>query len=113
MVKVSLVASSSSSLFKSFNVQMIVPRPLFIEEFGLAHLMSNSAIPALSLAQTAFEEGKWSDRILQAYERGRSVKEVIRHGQRHPAQSASEQNGGDVIVREIMKFLESWKGGDG
>jgi hypothetical protein len=83
----------------------IVPRPLFIEEFGLKRLMDSSAIPSVCLDRTAFEAGEWEDQIEVAYERGRLIKDTIRRGDSHPAQTFTKQNGGEVIVEEILKFM--------
>ena len=54
-----------------------MPRPLFVEEFGLKRLMETSGT-ALPMSRADFEAGRWSSLIVKAHELGRMKKEKHR-----------------------------------
>jgi len=79
-----------------------VPRPLFVEEFGLKRLMLARGV-CVHLDRSAFEDGRWSDKILRAHELGRAAKLEERRGVRG-ASAALDDRAGEVAV----DALESW-----
>ena len=80
---------------------LTVPRPLFIEEFGLRRLMQQRGV-ALSLSRTDFEAGRWEFHVAEAYERGRVAKQRAREaGWTDVGGQAAE-----VIRAEVEKFLD-------
>ncbi|GAA5853614.1 hypothetical protein JCM8547_007384 [Rhodosporidiobolus lusitaniae] len=79
-----------------------VPRPLFVEEFGLKRLMQARGT-SLELDRADFEAGRWEFHIEEAYEQGRVVKEEARRV------GFQDEKAGEVIRREIERFMEGWK----
>ncbi|GAA6014112.1 hypothetical protein JCM11491_004108 [Sporobolomyces phaffii] len=75
-----------------------VPRPLFVEEFGLKRLMATRGV-ALELARTDFEAGRWQLHIDEAYERGRDAKDLAR------ARGFEDDGAAGVIRGEIERFM--------
>ncbi|GAA5929500.1 uncharacterized protein JCM15063_004167 [Sporobolomyces koalae] len=80
-----------------------VPRPLFVEEFGLKRLMHQRGV-SLELARTDFEAGRWEFHIEEAYEMGRSAKEEARRT------GFVDEDAAQFIRLEIEKFLKSAQG---
>lgn len=76
-----------------------VPRPLFVEEFGLKRLMQQRGT-SLELDRADFEAGRWEFHVAEAYERGREEKEESRRI------GYVCEGAGRVIVREIERFLK-------
>ncbi|GAA5871750.1 hypothetical protein JCM16303_000853 [Sporobolomyces ruberrimus] len=76
-----------------------VPRPLFVEEFGLKRLMNRRGV-SLELARTDFEAGRWEFHIEEAYEQGREAKELARK------EGFVDEGAARVIREEIEKFLK-------
>ena len=82
-----------------------VPRPLFVEEFGLKRLMDDSGT-AVPMARADFEAGRWARLILQAWEAGWRKKE------KHRAMYGMGGGGGEgnaaavAIALELEKFME-------
>lgn len=58
---------------------------------------------AIELNREDFEAGRWEDRILDAYEKGRSVKEEAKET------GVVEEGAGDILMREIESFLLEWE----
>lgn len=84
---------------------LYVPRPLFVEEFGLKRLMDQRGT-ALPMTRADFEAGRWSKLVLQAYEMGKKKKE--QHREDHLARLASgeqEESAGTIISLELEKFM--------
>ncbi|GEM12369.1 L-arabinokinase [Rhodotorula toruloides] len=79
-----------------------VPRPLFVEEFGLKRLMQARGV-SLELDRADFEAGRWEFHIEEAYEQGRADKEEARRT------GFVDERAGKVIRREIEAFMEQWK----
>lgn len=96
--------AESHVLNNSFH--LTVPRPLFVEEFGLKRWMESTAIPSLALDRTTFEAGQWEDHILVAYSRGKEIKDELRRQD----ELVVDESAGGIIVGEIMKFLDEWQG---
>ncbi|GAA6054431.1 hypothetical protein JCM3770_007213 [Rhodotorula araucariae] len=78
-----------------------VPRPLFVEEFGLKRLM-HARGASLELSRADFEAGRWSLHVDEAYELGRAAKEQARR------EGFVDEHAGEVIRREIERFLTGW-----
>ena len=78
-----------------------VPRPLFIEEFGLVRLMHQRGV-SLSLSRDDFEAGRWEHHILEAWEQGREAKEKQRKS------GYVDERAAATIRGEIEKFLVGW-----
>ncbi|GAA5972432.1 hypothetical protein JCM11641_001842 [Rhodosporidiobolus odoratus] len=76
-----------------------VPRPLFVEEFGLKRLMQARGT-SLELDRADFEAGRWEFHIEEAYEQGRGAKEEARR------EGFVDEKAGEVIRREIERFME-------
>ncbi|GAA6061561.1 hypothetical protein JCM10212_001093 [Sporobolomyces blumeae] len=76
-----------------------VPRPLFVEEFGLKRLMQARGV-SLELARTDFEAGRWEFHIEEAYERGRATKDDAR------ARGFEDEGAAEIISREIERFMD-------
>ncbi|GAA5988897.1 hypothetical protein JCM10908_006214 [Rhodotorula pacifica] len=77
---------------------IFVPRPLFVEEFGLRRLMQARGT-SLELARTDFEAGRWEFHIEEAYELGQAAKEEARRI------GFVDEGAGRVIREEIEKFM--------
>ncbi|BGP42658.1 hypothetical protein JCM10449v2_006670 [Rhodotorula kratochvilovae] len=75
-----------------------VPRPLFVEEFGLKRLM-HARGASLELSRADFEAGRWSLHVEEAYELGREAKERAR------GEGFVDEKAGEVIREEIERFL--------
>ncbi|GAA6038314.1 hypothetical protein JCM8097_003939 [Rhodosporidiobolus ruineniae] len=75
-----------------------VPRPLFVEEFGLKRLMTARGT-SLELDRADFEAGRWEFHIEEAYEQGRAAKEEARRV------GFVDEKAGAVIREEIERFL--------
>ncbi|GJN93587.1 hypothetical protein Rhopal_006644-T1 [Rhodotorula paludigena] len=75
-----------------------VPRPLFVEEFGLKCLMQARGT-SLSLDRADFEAGRWELHVEEAYEQGRAAKDEARRT------GFVDERAGEVIRREIERFL--------
>ncbi|GAA5821760.1 hypothetical protein JCM11251_001009 [Rhodosporidiobolus azoricus] len=80
-----------------------VPRPLFVEEFGLKRLMQARGT-SLELDRADFEAGRWEFHIEEAYEQGKAAKEQARRD------GFVDEKAGEVIRREIEKFMEERRG---
>lgn len=84
-----------------------VPRPLFVEEFGLKRLMETRGT-CLSMSRADFEAGRWASLVLQAYEMGKEKKKNHRREWvEREKNGVHEESAGEVIVRE----LEGWLAG--
>ena len=81
-----------------------MPRPLFVEEFGLKRLMLSRGV-CVHLERSAFEDGRWSDKILRAHELGRAAKLEERSGMRGPS-AALDDRAGEVAVEALEAWLE-------
>lgn len=79
-----------------------VPRPLFVEEFGLKRLM-HARGASLELSRVDFEAGRWELHIEEAYELGRAAKEEARRV------GFEDERAGEVIRCEIERFLAEWE----
>ncbi|ORY77563.1 hypothetical protein BCR35DRAFT_353092 [Leucosporidium creatinivorum] len=77
-----------------------VPRPLFIEEFGLSRLMTQRGV-SLELSREDFEAGRWEFHISEAWERGRERKEE----QRRTGFPVEFEQAGERIREEVERFL--------
>lgn len=75
-----------------------VPRPLFVEEFGLKRLMQARGT-SLSLDRADFEAGRWELHVEEAYEQGRAAKDEARRT------GFVDERAGEVIREEIERFL--------
>ncbi|GAA5949325.1 hypothetical protein JCM3765_003371 [Sporobolomyces pararoseus] len=76
-----------------------VPRPLFVEEFGLKRLMAQRGV-SLELTRTDFEAGRWQFHIEEAYEQGREAKELARR------EGFKDEGAAEFIRKEIEKFMK-------
>lgn len=78
-----------------------VPRPLFVEEFGLKRLMETSGT-SLPISRSQFESGQWSAHVLKAWEMGREKKAELqrRHMKGEYGVKASE-----IIAKELEGFM--------
>lgn len=94
----SLHFTPSSVCSYSSSFSLTVPRPLFVEEFGLKRLMQARGV-ALELDRTDFEAGRWEFHIAEAWERGFEAKEKARK------EGYQDENAGEIIRGEIEKFL--------
>ncbi|CEQ41688.1 SPOSA6832_03426, partial [Sporobolomyces salmonicolor] len=79
-----------------------VPRPLFVEEFGLKRLMQARGT-SLELDRADFEAGRWEFHVEEAYAHGRAAKEEARRT------GFVDEKAGEVIRREIETFMEQQK----
>ncbi|KAK4046895.1 hypothetical protein OIO90_006403 [Microbotryomycetes sp. JL221] len=75
-----------------------VPRPLFIEEFGLRRLMSKRGF-CIELSRTDFEAGRWQFHVERAFELGQLKKLELK------SKGWKDEKSGQVIRIEIEKFL--------
>lgn len=77
-----------------------VPRPLFVEEFGLRRLMQARGT-SLELDRTDFEAGRWEFHIEEAHELGKAAKEHARRT------GFVDEGAARVIRKEIEDFVEA------
>ncbi|KAM0791885.1 hypothetical protein ACM66B_004140 [Microbotryomycetes sp. NB124-2] len=75
-----------------------VPRPLFIEEFGLRRLMQQRGT-CVELSRTDFEAGRWQYHVQRAFELGFDKKQKLK------TEGWKDNQAGEVIRNEIEKFL--------
>ncbi|SGZ31450.1 BQ5605_C044g12179 [Microbotryum silenes-dioicae] len=80
----------------------VVPRPLFVEEFGLKRLMTSRGV-ALELDRQDFEAGRWEFHVLEAEARGAEAKARARR------EGFQDERAGQVIRDELEKFLTQSK----
>ncbi|KAK4046751.1 hypothetical protein OIV83_005856 [Microbotryomycetes sp. JL201] len=76
-----------------------VPRPLFIEEFGLRRLMRQRGT-SVELSRTDFEAGRWQMHVQHAFELGQHEKRKLKE------RGWTGNDAGKVIRDEIEKFLD-------
>ncbi|KAK9894893.1 hypothetical protein P389DRAFT_161703 [Cystobasidium minutum MCA 4210] len=86
-----------------------VPRPLFVEEFGLKRLMEASGT-AVPMTRADFEAGNWAKLIAQAYDLGKEKrrKHVSSHEERvnnFMDAGLEEESAASVIAGEVEKFM--------
>ncbi|GAA94009.1 uncharacterized protein L969DRAFT_92945 [Mixia osmundae IAM 14324] len=77
-----------------------VPRPLFIEEYGLKRLMEQQGKP-VEMSRDAFESGQWEHLIMRAYRLGCETKAAFREGRALPPDHSA-------AARTIVASLISW-----
>ena len=73
---------------------MTVPRPLFVEEYGLKRLMLARGI-AVEMSRDTFEDGQWAATILDAFEKGQTKG-------RKPL---GDQKAAETIAEELAKWM--------
>ncbi|KAH8928421.1 hypothetical protein BT69DRAFT_1257396 [Atractiella rhizophila] len=77
---------------------IFVPRPLFVEEYGLKRLMKSQGV-CVEMKREDFEEGTWAGYVLEAFRLG---EERRKKGE----EEEEKEDAGLVIVRELERFLE-------
>ena len=55
-----------------------MPRPLFIEEYGLKLLLQESNVPGVELTREGYEKGEWAGKVHEAWMKGRAGKKERR-----------------------------------
>ncbi|KAJ8088553.1 hypothetical protein PM082_022626 [Marasmius tenuissimus] len=53
---------------------VFVPRPLFIEEYGLKLLLQESKVPGVELTREEYEKGEWAGKVHEAWMKGKAGK---------------------------------------
>lgn len=82
-----------------------VPRPLFVEEFGLKRLMEASGT-ALPMTRADFEAGNWAKLIEQAYELGREKRQKhVEEFKKRVSSGIKEDSAACIIAKEVEKFM--------
>ena len=81
-----------------------VPRPLFIEESGLRHFLSQEGV-GVELSRASYESGEWADAIEEAWLRGRARKARKRvEGER-----GKRKEEGKTMAEGIVEWVGKWK----
>lgn len=81
-----------------------VPRPLFVEEFGLKRLMETSGT-SLPMSRADFEAGRWASLVTTAWEMGRERKAA--HRRAHIDRKEPQVKASTVIAQELERFMAS------
>lgn len=82
-----------------------MPRPLFVEEFGLKRLMEAQGT-ALPMTRADFEAGNWAKLIEQAYELGKEKRSRhIEQFERRMSSGVKEDSAACIIAKEVEKFM--------
>lgn len=79
-----------------------MPRPLFVEEYGLKRLMLSQGT-AVEMTRTDFEAGMWETYVTEAHERGKGAKQAARQAGVRSTGAAQK------IVDDIVNFVQSTK----
>lgn len=81
-----------------------MPRPLFVEEYGLKRLMQSQGV-SVEISRADFEAGLWEDKVLEAWNAGKELKEEERRkGWRDEGKMA-----GLEIAGKLQEFMKEWR----
>ncbi|THH29917.1 hypothetical protein EUX98_g4266 [Antrodiella citrinella] len=81
-----------------------VPRPLFIEEFGLRLLLQQEGV-GVELSRASYESGEWASAIEEAWQKGRARKAE----KREEGETGKRREEGRVMAETIVQWIEEWK----
>lgn len=88
-----------------------VPRPMFIEEYGLKRLIKN--LTNVEMSRNEFEEGKWKEKISKADLLGSKLKREFIENQIEKDENGIEGiQSTQIVVNEIETFLTSLENND-
>jgi hypothetical protein len=86
-------------------IPFAVPRPLFVEEFGLKRLMEASGT-ALPMTRADFEAGNWAKLIEEAYHLGKEKRRRHVEGfEKRVSSGLKEDSAACIIAKEVEKFM--------
>ncbi|KAH8100949.1 hypothetical protein BXZ70DRAFT_988629 [Cristinia sonorae] len=83
---------------------VFVPRPLFIEEFGLRLLLNQSGV-GVELSRSKYESGEWASAIEEAWSKGKEGKRV----KRLEGETGKRREEGRVMAEGIVEWVERWE----
>lgn len=102
----SQVPIGKSGVSRAEVLSCAVPRPLFVEEFGLKRLMETQGT-AVTMSRSDFEAGRWSRLIEQAYQQGSLKKKQHRSEElRKAREGIIDVRASTVIAEEIERFMQ-------
>jgi len=81
-----------------------VPRPLFIEEFGLRLLLQQEGV-GIELSRASYESGEWANAIEEAWLKGRERKAR----KRREGETGRRKQEGRVMAQTIVDWVGKWK----
>ena len=81
-----------------------VPRPLFIEEYGLRLLLDQEGV-GVELSRSAYETGEWASAIQEAFEKGKEAKAR----KRFEGETGKRKEEGRQLARQVIEWVEEWQ----
>lgn len=81
-----------------------VPRPLFIEEFGLRLLLEQEGT-GVELSRSSYESGEWAAAIDEAWHAGKARKAA----KRKQGETGKRKEEGRKMAQEIVEWVGRWK----
>lgn len=86
------------------SAEILVPRPLFIEEHGLRLLLDREGT-GIELSRASYEAGDWADAIQSAYENGRQAKSR----RRLLGDDESRRLQVKAVAQKVVDWANDWK----
>ncbi|TCD72001.1 hypothetical protein EIP91_000133 [Steccherinum ochraceum] len=82
---------------------VFVPRPLFIEEFGLRLLLNQEGV-GVELSRSSYESGEWAAAIEEAWQKGKERKAR----KREEGETGKRKTEGREMAKGIVDWVEKW-----
>ncbi|KAI0788453.1 hypothetical protein C8Q75DRAFT_866623 [Abortiporus biennis] len=83
---------------------VFVPRPLFIEEYGLRMLLHQEGV-GVELSRQSYESGEWAVAVEEAWNKGREAKEK----KRLEGENGKRKEEGLEMAKKVVGWVEEWK----
>ncbi|KAI0072755.1 hypothetical protein K474DRAFT_1667435 [Panus rudis PR-1116 ss-1] len=83
---------------------VFVPRPLFIEEFGLRMLLERDGV-GVEMTRTAYETGEWAKYVQEAWTKGKDAKAR----KRAEGETGRRKREGKEMATMLVEWVEKWK----
>ncbi|CAL1716937.1 unnamed protein product [Somion occarium] len=84
---------------------VFVPRPLFIEEFGLRMLLEQEGV-GVELSRTSYESGEWARAVEEAWMKGKDVKV----SKREVGETGKRKAEGLEMANTLVEWVQEWHG---
>lgn len=81
-----------------------MPRPLFIEEFGLRLLLNQEGV-GVELSRLSYESGEWARAIDDAWQKGKELKAR----KRKEGETGKRREEGREMAKGLVEWVERWK----
>lgn len=83
---------------------IIVPRPLFIEEFGLRMLLEHEGV-GVEMSRTAYESGDWAQAVHLAWVKGKEMKAK----KREEGETGKRNIEGKHMAEALVTWVKEWR----